>query len=173
MLSVGPDGPTDLRVDVWPTSRLYPCRRHRLSRTGFWQLEQPFPEDLVVEVGWNAVFSREVEAAGFLRPVSRVMSRLQVGTGGEFDLLWVQAQCCRLQKRRSDGIESPRARRLDVEDICHRPRIISVQVEVLRAQDVLDRAEQVGLTVAGAHDCALLHVGANEVGRGAMRIDVV
>src|ERR1700675_1724339 len=106
---------------------------------------QTFPEDLVVEFGWNAVFSREVEVAGFLRPVLRVMSRLQVGTGSELDLLWIQSQCCRLQKRRCDGMEGPRARRLDVEDICHRPRIISVQVDVLRAQDVLDRAEHIGL----------------------------
>ena len=52
---------------------------------------QTFPEDLVVEFGRNAVFSREVEVAGLLRPVLRVMSRLQVGTGSELDLLWIQS----------------------------------------------------------------------------------
>jgi hypothetical protein len=41
---------------------------------------QTFPQDLVVEVGGNAVFAREVEAAGFRSPVFGVMSRLQVGT---------------------------------------------------------------------------------------------
>ena len=44
---------------------------------------------------------------------------------------------------------------------------------MLGAEDVLDGAEHAGLTVAGAHDCVVLHVGTNEVGRGAMRIDVV
>ncbi len=44
---------------------------------------------------------------------------------------------------------------------------------MLRAQDVLDGAEQIGLTVAGAHHGMLLHIGANEVGGGAMRIHVV
>jgi hypothetical protein len=37
---------------------------------------QTFPKDLVVEFGRNAVFLGKVEAAGFLRPVLRVMSRL-------------------------------------------------------------------------------------------------
>ena len=44
---------------------------------------------------------------------------------------------------------------------------------MLGAEDVLDGAEHAGLTAAGAHDCVLLHVGTDEVGRGAMRIDVV
>src|SRR5882762_5166407 len=64
---------------------------------------QAFPEDLVVEIGRNAVFCREVEAAGFLRPVLRVMSWLQVGSGGELNLRWVQSQGSRLQKRRCHG----------------------------------------------------------------------
>jgi hypothetical protein len=49
----------------------------------FWSLEQAFletfPKDLVVELGRDAVFSREVEAAGFLRPVLCVMSWFQIG----------------------------------------------------------------------------------------------
>ena len=43
----------------------------------------PFPEDLVIELGWDTIFTGEVEAAGFLRPVLRVMRGLQLGTGGE------------------------------------------------------------------------------------------
>ena len=53
-----------------------------------------FPEDLVVELGWNAVFAREVEAAGFLRPVLRVMSRLLVGTEGELPIKGLRRVCC-------------------------------------------------------------------------------
>src|SRR5579862_8765294 len=44
---------------------------------------QTLPQNLVVEVGGNAVFAREVEAAGFRSPVFGVMSRLQVGAFGE------------------------------------------------------------------------------------------
>src|SRR6266436_6119023 len=54
---------------------------------------QAFPKDLVVEFGRNAVFLGKVEAAGFLRPVLRVMSRLYVGTGGELHLRWIQPKC--------------------------------------------------------------------------------
>src|SRR6266403_4466641 len=61
---------------------------------------QTLPEDLVVEFGWNAVFCREVEAAGFLRPVLRIMSWLQDGTGSKLLLRWIQSQCGRLEKRR-------------------------------------------------------------------------
>ena len=50
---------------------------------------QTFPEDLVVELGRNAVFAREVETAGFFRPVLRVMSGLQVGTASELDRIGV------------------------------------------------------------------------------------
>src|SRR5258708_27902245 len=53
-----------------------------------------FREDLVVERGWNAVFAREVEAAGFLRPVLRVMSRLLVGTEGELPIKGLRRVCC-------------------------------------------------------------------------------
>ncbi len=48
---------------------------------------QTLPQDLVVEVGGNAVFAGEVETAGSSSPVSGVVSRLQVGTFGEQDLL--------------------------------------------------------------------------------------
>src|SRR5215469_9145102 len=44
---------------------------------------------------------------------------------------------------------------------------------MLRVENVLDRAENVGLTVPGAYDRMLLHIGTNEVGRGTMRIHVV
>src|SRR5258707_7925336 len=120
MLSVGPDGSHRLasRRGLFPVFILVVVIDFQESGFGSWSSLslQTFPEDLVVEVGWNAVFCREVEAAGFRRPVLRVMSRLQVATGGELDLLWVQSKCCRLQKRRCDGIEGPRARRRDVED---------------------------------------------------------
>ena len=53
---------------------------------------EAFPKDFVIELGRNAVFSRKIEAAGFLRPVLRVMSGLQVGTGSELDLVRVQPQ---------------------------------------------------------------------------------
>jgi hypothetical protein len=44
---------------------------------------------------------------------------------------------------------------------------------VLCAEDVLDGAEHAGLAVGCAHDCMPLHVGANEVSCGAVRINVV
>ena len=62
---------------------------------------------------------------------------------------------------------------MDVEKIGHGSRVIGVQVDVLGTEDVLDGAEHVRLAVAGAYDRVLLHIGANEVGRRAMRIDVV
>src|SRR5882762_369127 len=62
---------------------------HRESGFGSWSSRslQTLPEDLVVELGWNAVFSREVEAAGFRRPVLGAMSWFQDGTGSEVHLL--------------------------------------------------------------------------------------
>src|ERR1700740_2644705 len=95
MLSVGPEGPTDLRVDfgLFPVVVLVGIDFREAGFDGWSRRSlQTFPEDLVVEFGWNAVFSREVEASGFRRPVLRVMSRLQLGTGGEHDLFRVQSQ---------------------------------------------------------------------------------
>src|SRR5215472_3960348 len=64
---------------------------------------QTFPQDLVVERGGNVVFDREVEAASFGSPVFGVVSRLQVGTFGELDLVVALRERQRglLQERRS------------------------------------------------------------------------
>src|SRR5215831_4500736 len=72
-----------------------------------------FPKDPVVEFGWNAVFSREVEAAGFRLPVLRVMRRFQISTGSELDLVGVESQASicdgrgkqRIQQCRCHGIK--------------------------------------------------------------------
>src|SRR6516162_5247443 len=151
MRSVGPNWIPPTCQWMKLTSRLYPCRQRR-PETWCGQPEQAFPSDLpkgsVVELGRNPVFASPVEAAGFLRPVLRVMSRLQVWTRCELDLVWIQSECRQLQKRRGNRVECPLARGVDGEDIRHRLRVIRVQVDVLRAEDVLDRAEDIALAVA-------------------------
>src|SRR5215469_2680729 len=110
---------------------------------------ETFPKDPVVEFSWNAVFRREVEAAGFRLPVLRVMRRLQIPTGSELDLVWIESQSShgdgrskhRFQQRRCHGVEGPLTRCLDLEDICHGTCKEGVQVEVLCSEDVLDGAE--------------------------------
>src|ERR1700738_5017628 len=84
---------------------------------------QTFPKNLVVELGWNAVFSREVKAAGFLRPVLRIVRRLQLGTGSKHHLRWIRKKCGRLEKRRCHGFEGPLAGGLGIERIRHGPRV--------------------------------------------------
>jgi len=126
---VGPEGPTDLCE--WFVFGLFPvvvgidCDFREAGFDGWSRCSfEPFPKDLVVELGRNAVFSREIKIAGFLRPVLRVMSGFQVGTSSELDLGWIQPECGQLQKRGCDGVEGPRSGRLDVEEICHRSRVI-------------------------------------------------
>src|SRR5215469_12610969 len=63
---------------------------------------QPFPEDLVIKLCRDTVFTGEVESAGFLRPVLRVMGGLQLGTAGEHDFVRVQSQASSLGDR-GDG----------------------------------------------------------------------
>ena len=96
---------------------------------------QAFPEDLVVELGWNAVLSREVEVAGFRRPILHVVSWLQVRTGPVIDVGVRIEQRGQLQKRRCDRFEVLLAIGMCVEKIGHGPRVVRVQVEVLGAED--------------------------------------
>ncbi len=44
---------------------------------------------------------------------------------------------------------------------------------MLGTQNVLDRAEHIGLAVTRADDSVLLHIRADNVGGGAMRVDMV
>jgi hypothetical protein len=112
MLSVGPDGSHRLAGGrgLFPVFILVGID---LREAGFGNRSrcslQTLPKDLVVELGWNAVFTGEVEAAGFLRSVLRVMSRLQGGTGSKLHLRWIQSKCGRLEKRRCHGFEGPLA----------------------------------------------------------------
>jgi hypothetical protein len=92
--SVGPtSGPTDLCVIVDYFSIIIGIGLGGVV-CGNWNSRslEAFPKDLVVEFGRNAVFSRKVESAGFLRPVFHVMSWLQVRTLGEYGCVWVQVQ---------------------------------------------------------------------------------
>ena len=101
------------------------------------------------------------------RPDHRALGIAQTGIG-------LVGHRGRRQHRRRLGDIAPRPRRPDVEDVGHRLRERRVEVDVLRAEDVLDGAEQVDLAVVGLHDLsALLHVGAGEEDRPAMRVHVV
>jgi hypothetical protein len=61
----------------------------------------------------------------------------------------------------------------DVEDVGHGPLEGGVQVDMLGAENVLDRAQRVDLAVATADHRALLHVRSDDEGRPAMGIHVV
>ena len=118
----------------------------------------------------------EVEAGGDLVPVRSVVLRLDVRAGGELNAV----------ASRGASASVVVASTVDASAVYvhwpeewmsntsrHRPLEGGVQVDVLRAEDVLDRAQRVDLAVARADDRALLHVRSDDVGRAAMRIDVV
>ena len=134
---------------------------------------QAFPHDLVHQVHRHTVLAREIETTRHVGPVGCIVARQDIRAFRILDAGVEHRERRRLQDRRGDGGVAPLAGQADVEDIRHRPLVSGVQVDVRRAEDVLDRAQHAHLVVAGVDDRVLLYVGADHVGGRAVRVDVV
>src|SRR5262245_61946268 len=103
------------------------------------------------------------------------MLRLDVSTTRVLpaETTWSLCDLSDLPQCRCLGHETPLPGGSDVEYIRHRPLGCSVQIHVLCAEDIFDRAQRIDLAVVCADHRALLHVRSDDVRRGAMRIHMI